>query len=101
MITFGSGPIQGIVAKDMAKVGNLSVNMTSGLLLMTGQKLKMEGSFEGILGLGLPGAGEEAREQEKAYAKEVEAMGAGAGLDTGRSSSEGDVADIIKQIFGG
>lgn len=57
MVTFGSGSVQAVRANDMVKVGGMSTNMSDGVLLMTDQALQLSGPFEGILGLGLPGAG--------------------------------------------
>merc|ERR1712048_991631 len=54
MIQFGSGPIWATVATDVVHLGNMKVNMTDGVLLMTDKQLDFSGSFEGILGLGLP-----------------------------------------------
>lgn len=53
-ITFGSGTIDAVVATDIVKLGVIKVNMSNGILLMTDQALDITGSFEGILGLGLP-----------------------------------------------
>jgi hypothetical protein len=53
-LTFGSGTIAAVIATDIADVGHVRANMDSGLLLMVDQALTIEGSFEGILGLGLP-----------------------------------------------
>jgi len=53
---FGSGPVQAVVASDTVRVGKLHTKMDDGLLLMTDQLLNIKGPFEGILGLGLPGA---------------------------------------------
>jgi len=53
-ITFGSGPIQSAIASDVVTVGNVKAYMEKGVLLMTDNKLKFSGPFEGILGLGLP-----------------------------------------------
>lgn len=58
VVTFGSGPVQAVRANDVAQVGGLKVNMSDGVLLMIDQKLDLPGNFEGILGLGVPGAGE-------------------------------------------
>mmetsp|Transcript_90718 Transcript_90718/g.283683 ORF Transcript_90718/g.283683 Transcript_90718/m.283683 type:complete len:556 (-) Transcript_90718:35-1702(-) len=53
-LTFGSGTIHGVVAKDYAQIGALKTFMKDGLLLMTDHALNFGGPFEGILGLGLP-----------------------------------------------
>jgi hypothetical protein len=54
LITFGSGQVGAVVGVDVAKVGGLSTNMSDGILLMIEKALRIEGKFEGILGLGLP-----------------------------------------------
>jgi len=54
IIGFGSGLVQGVVAQDMVKVGQIKADMPRGVVLMTAQKLNMVGNFEGILGLGVP-----------------------------------------------
>lgn len=53
-ITFGSGPIEAVVASDMVKVGSVQANMTNSVLLMVDNELDISGPFEGILGLGVP-----------------------------------------------
>jgi hypothetical protein len=53
-MTFGSGTIEAVFAKEVVRVGHLSVDMADGILLMVARKLNIEGKFEGILGLGLP-----------------------------------------------
>lgn len=56
-ITFGSGTILSMVATDLVTLGNITVNMSKSLLLMTDDsQLMIEGPFEGILGLGIPGS---------------------------------------------
>lgn len=53
-ITFGSGPVQTVIATDVIGVGNAIAKMEDSLLLMTNQKLDPPMEIEGILGLGLP-----------------------------------------------
>jgi len=54
-ITFGSGTIEAAIATDVVKVGNISQRLEDGVLLMTNRaQLQIDGSFEGILGLGIP-----------------------------------------------
>lgn len=53
LVTFGSGRIGAVVARDVADVGGLRVNMSDGILLMVDNALRLPGKFEGILGLGL------------------------------------------------
>merc|ERR1719440_632229 len=53
-ITFGSGTIEAVVAKERVSVGHLSVDMQDGILLMVARQLNIAGRFEGILGLGVP-----------------------------------------------
>lgn len=52
-ITFGSGPIEAVIATDFVQVGSVRALMNESLLLMVDNHLHI-GSFEGILGLGLP-----------------------------------------------
>jgi len=53
IITFGSGPVEAVISSDVVRVGHVSVRMDNGVLLMVDNDLNI-GSFEGILGLGLP-----------------------------------------------
>jgi hypothetical protein len=53
-IKFGSGIVDTAVATDVVKVGAVTTEMNSSLLLMVGKELDFSGAFEGILGLGLP-----------------------------------------------
>lgn len=53
-MTFGSGTIEAVYAREMVRVGHLSVDMKGGILLMVARNLNIAGKFEGILGLGLP-----------------------------------------------
>lgn len=53
-ITFGSGTIEAVVARDRVRVGSVHTNMTDGLLLMVDEQLNFDAPFEGILGLGIP-----------------------------------------------
>jgi len=54
MITFGSGQVEAVVASDRVRVAQKSAFMKDGVLLMVDNALAVPGSFEGILGLGLP-----------------------------------------------
>lgn len=54
VLTFGSGQIEAIIATDIVTVGKISSKMNNGVLLMVDQALRMNGPFEGILGLGIP-----------------------------------------------
>jgi len=54
LLTFGSGQIQAVVASDVVRVGKVKAHMEDGVLLMVDQALRIDGPFEGILGLGLP-----------------------------------------------
>lgn len=59
-VTYGSGTIAAVIATDLARVGPLSATMHESLLLMVSdQELNINGPFEGILGLGVPGPGME------------------------------------------
>jgi len=55
-ITFGSGTITGILAREKVRVGELETDVKDGLLLMTSKVMDFGGPFEGILGLGIPNA---------------------------------------------
>jgi len=58
-LTFGSGSIVTAIATDLVRVGDLSVTMEDGVLLMLDRAhLEIEGDFQGILGLGSPGNGD-------------------------------------------
>eukprot|EP00930_Biecheleria_cincta_P038656 TRINITY_DN26558_c0_g1_i1.p1 TRINITY_DN26558_c0_g1~~TRINITY_DN26558_c0_g1_i1.p1 ORF type:complete len:578 (+),score=104.78 TRINITY_DN26558_c0_g1_i1:73-1806(+) len=54
MMAFGSGKILVALASDEVSVGAVTTRMNNSLLLMVKQALKIQGSFEGILGLGRP-----------------------------------------------
>jgi hypothetical protein len=51
---FGSGEIRAIVASDKVNVGGVSSLMKNSVMLMVDQALRIQGTFEGILGLGPP-----------------------------------------------
>mmetsp|Transcript_71018 Transcript_71018/g.196101 ORF Transcript_71018/g.196101 Transcript_71018/m.196101 type:complete len:546 (+) Transcript_71018:117-1754(+) len=56
-ILYGSGPIEGVLAREIVRLAGLEVDMKDGILLMTSQHLDFVDSgnpFEGILGLGIP-----------------------------------------------
>jgi len=54
-MTFGSGTVTAVIASDMVEVGGLKAMMKEGLLLMVDRRmLRVQGQFEGILGLGPP-----------------------------------------------
>jgi len=56
-LTFGSGTIQTVFTTDTARVGDVQAVMKDSLLLMLDDsELDIHGSFEGILGLGIPGS---------------------------------------------
>lgn len=54
LLSFGSGQVQGVLAKETVLVGQARARMDEGILLMTAKALHFGGSFEGILGLGIP-----------------------------------------------
>lgn len=54
ILTFGSGQIQAIVSSDVVQLAGVKTMMTDGLLLMIDAQLSVVGSFNGILGLGIP-----------------------------------------------
>lgn len=54
-MSFGSGTIDGIVAKDVVRIGGFNLTMAEGFIEMVDQGLAIRGpTIEGILGLGLP-----------------------------------------------
>jgi len=87
MITFGSGPIRGVVSSDYVTVGHVRQFMKEGVLLMTEKELNFAGSFEGILGLGLP-----SNATPRKAAKPSAVSG---------KSTRSIVDDILKKIMGG
>jgi hypothetical protein len=57
VLSYGSGQVQGVVAQEKVRVGAVQTFMDDGLVLMTDRALTgaaEKGSFEGILGLGVP-----------------------------------------------
>jgi len=70
-MVFGSGPVQAVVATDVVKVGGLKSKMKDGVLLMVQHQLKMNGPFEGILGLGQPKNETELLRLQKEQQKEL------------------------------
>jgi len=110
VVTFGSGQIKGVIAKDNVSVGGKEVFMADGLLLMVDQALDLSGPFEGILGLGLPLKDQPEPELREADTPAPSPFAAnpfaanpfewgGAGQTDGMQS--GDLEDIINRIFGG
>jgi len=85
-ITFGSGTIEAIVAKEKVTVGHLGVDMKDGLLLMVARNLNIVGKFEGILGLGLP-----SKSNHKLHAKQ----------QTKKNGTSKQFKDMMKKILGG
>jgi len=55
-VSFGSGAVEAVVARDVVQVGPVKAFLRGGILLMTGKALNIQTAFEGILGLGLPNA---------------------------------------------
>jgi len=57
VLSYGSGQVTGVVAQEEVRVGVVQTFMDDGLVLMTDRALTgsaEKGSFEGILGLGVP-----------------------------------------------
>eukprot|EP00930_Biecheleria_cincta_P030994 TRINITY_DN21478_c0_g1_i2.p1 TRINITY_DN21478_c0_g1~~TRINITY_DN21478_c0_g1_i2.p1 ORF type:complete len:505 (+),score=53.20 TRINITY_DN21478_c0_g1_i2:122-1636(+) len=52
-VRFGSGDITVVMATDVVQVGQIRAPMKGSVLLMTENKLRIAGAFEGILGLGM------------------------------------------------
>jgi len=91
MISFGSGPVEGIVARETVRAGQISAHMQKGIMLMTAHRLNFGGPFEGILGLGVP----------QRPAPEAPTGGAGGNASAGAAAGIGDsssIQDIIRQI---
>lgn len=64
-MTFGSGTVMSIIASDDVRVAGKKAKMKDGLLLMVDRRqLKIQGKFEGILGLGPPSAKEKKAEAQ-------------------------------------
>jgi hypothetical protein len=104
-MAFGSGEIDGVIAEDVVKVGNIS-NKHKGVFLMTESRLNVP--IAGILGLGVPGSNEvmeEAETSAKSSASSTRSMGYAAYASYGSSyyypMSSADADDIIHQIMGG
>jgi len=72
-MVFGSGPVQAVIATDVVNVGGLRATMKNGVLLMVGHQLRMNGPFEGILGLGQPKNETEIRRLQEEQEKEMAA----------------------------
>lgn len=53
-ITYGSGPVQGVIAEDRVNIGGVSSTMTDGFMLMVSRQVNFNTALEGILGLGVP-----------------------------------------------
>ena len=52
-MTFGSGSVTSVIASDVVSVGGQKAKLQNGLLLMVDRReLRIDGIFEGILGLG-------------------------------------------------
>jgi len=93
LISFGSGTITGVIARENARVGGLEVNMSKGVMLMTRKVLNFDESFEGIMGLGIP--------REDKPVDHIGHKGPHRDID---ASSAGNVDQILKWlrgIFGG
>jgi len=108
VLTFGSGQIKGIVAKERVKVGQVEAFLDDGLLLMTDRALNIQGAFEGILGLGVPQLPEDQPAQQPAeptgYADK---MAAEAAAKAGGEQPAGDyqqmpanMQEIMQKILG-
>jgi len=103
VITFGSGQIKGVIAKDNVSVGGREVFMDDGLLLMVDQALDLAGPFEGILGLGLPQKDKPEMEASETTMPPMEndaEQSQGAIIPMDGEASEEDIEDILKRIMG-
>jgi len=99
VLTFGSGQIKGIVAKERVKVGQVEAFLDDGLLLMTDRALNIQGAFEGILGLGVPQAPEDPQKQQ-AEAAEAAAKAGGEQPSGDVQQMPANMQDIIQKIMG-
>jgi hypothetical protein len=70
-MVFGSGPVQAVIASDVVNVAGIKASMSDGVLLMVNNQLRMNGPFEGILGLGQPKNETEIRRLQKEQEKEM------------------------------
>jgi len=107
VLTFGSGQIKGIVAKERVKVGQVEAFLDDGLLLMTDRALNIQGAFEGILGLGVPQTPEGEQQQQEAgpagYADRMAEAAARAGGEQPPGDHQrmpANLQDIIQKIMG-
>jgi len=113
-LTFGSGTLQAVVASDVVHVAGLEASMTNSLLLMVQNQIQIQGSFEGILGLGQPKNETEIKrrlkEQEKERMKElaaaakkqrqeIEKIKTASNASGGRDMNK--MKDMIKAAIGG
>lgn len=88
-ITFGSGTVEAIVAKEKVAVGHRSVDMKEGILLMVARNLNIVGKFEGILGLGLPS--KFGKDHAKHHSKQ----------SSESSKASGQISDMVDKIVNG
>jgi hypothetical protein len=63
-LSYGSGDVLTVSSSDKVGIGPLLATMEGGLLLITNQALRISGTFEGILGLGVPGTANSVAEQQ-------------------------------------
>mmetsp|Transcript_16616 Transcript_16616/g.35079 ORF Transcript_16616/g.35079 Transcript_16616/m.35079 type:complete len:604 (+) Transcript_16616:74-1885(+) len=96
MITFGSGTVQAVVAKETVRVGGMAVNMKDGILLMTQHALRFPGPFEGILGLGVP----QPKEVSHPHQQREDSQRATPAHGDASDAVDSIVKDIMKRIFG-
>jgi len=87
-VTFGSGTIEAIVAREKVTIGHLTTDMKGGILLMVARNLNIAGKFEGILGLGLP-----ARMAQEKHKKHH--------AHTARPKTSAQVKDLVSKIING
>jgi len=93
---FGSGPVEAVIASESVRVGNLRQFMKDGVLLMTNHQLNIRGEFEGILGLGLPGA----EGKKNLYSQEAGGQKSSSKKGSAETWAQGSVREIIKALNG-
>jgi hypothetical protein len=76
-LSYGSGDVLTVSSCDRVAVGRMSAQMEGGLLLITNQALRIAGTFEGILGLGVPGTADAASREASQMGQEAPDLGHG------------------------
>jgi hypothetical protein len=96
-ITYGSGTITTAVVTDVVDVGGVHTTMRDGVLLMTDRReLKIQGSFQGIVGLGVPS---QSGQVASLATTKVARQPAPEGTDPSQNPFQ-DIINRLKDIFG-